>query len=159
MKFGLAVLAIITGILVPQFQSQRDRSNRPPTVKIKAADAPFPWSDSMPACQLSFSQASYSCSNGTCTLSCSYTAPNQAYTLLEYKVPPGACSYTSEGTAFSCSSLPDVAPSSQTYRLVLATRSGVQWLRRPLLLIAAIPQPAQNPCRSAANAGVRLNRA
>jgi hypothetical protein len=107
MKFGLAVLAVITAILFLNSGASAIVLNCPPKVKIKAADAPFPWSDSMhsPA-QLSFSQASYSCSNGTCTLSCSYAAPNQAYTLIEYKVPPGVCNYTSEGTAFSCSSLP-----------------------------------------------------
>jgi hypothetical protein len=107
MKFGLAVLAAITAILFLNSGASAIVLNCPPTVKIKAADAPFPWSDSMhSSAQLSFSQASYSCSNGTCTLSCSYVAPNQAYTLLEYKVPPGVCRYTSEGTAFSCSSLP-----------------------------------------------------
>lgn len=107
MKLGLAVLAVITAILSFNAGAGAIVLNCPPAVKIKAAEAPFPWSDSMhSAAQLRFSQASYSCSNGTCTLSCSYTAPNQAYTLLEYKIPPGVCSYTSEGTAFSCSSLP-----------------------------------------------------
>ncbi|HUN57696.1 MAG TPA: hypothetical protein VMU41_06245 [Candidatus Binataceae bacterium] len=107
MKFGFAFLAAMTTTLFLNSGAGAIVLNCPASIRIKAADVPFPWSDPKhnPA-QLDFSQASYSCSNGTCTLSCSYTAPNQAYTLLEYKVPPGVCTYTSEGTAFSCSSLP-----------------------------------------------------
>jgi hypothetical protein len=106
-KFELVIIEAISAILFLNSGASAIVLNCPPTVKITAAEAPFPWSGPKhnPA-QLSFSQASYSCSNGTCTLSCSYTAPSQACTLLVYKVPPGVCTYTSEGTAFSCSSLP-----------------------------------------------------
>jgi len=102
------LLALALGLMVAG-RAHAIVLNCPPTVKIEAKDAPFPWSDSTHTDtnpELRFAQASYSCSNGTCTLSCSYSAPNQAYTLLQYKVPPGVCNYTSEGTAFSCSSLP-----------------------------------------------------
>lgn len=107
MKVGLMILMLAGSLASLSMDAAAIVLNCPPIVKIKADDAPFPWtpSASSPA-QLRFSQASYSCSNGTCTLSCSYVAPNQAYTLLEYKVPPGTCDYTSEGTAFSCQSLP-----------------------------------------------------
>jgi hypothetical protein len=101
------VLVVVAAILLINSVAGAVVLSCPQTVQIKAVSAPFPWSDaSHGAAQLSFAQASYSCSNGTCTLSCSYTAPGQAYTLLEYKVPPGTCDYTSEGTAFACSSLP-----------------------------------------------------
>jgi hypothetical protein len=108
MKIGLCMLALTTAIgMLGSNAAAQTVLNCPPVVRIKAQDAPFPWTPS-PAhsAQLEFSQASYSCSNGTCTLSCSYTTPNQSYTLLQYKVPPGTCSYTSHGTAFLCQSLP-----------------------------------------------------
>jgi hypothetical protein len=107
MKLGPLKLVIGTAGLLLASNAAAIVLNCPPIIRIKAQDAPFPWTSlNSSAAELRFSQASYSCSNGTCTLSCSYTTPNQAYTLLEYKVPPGTCHYTSDGTAFSCSSLP-----------------------------------------------------
>ncbi len=109
MKAWTTPLLALTALLMIIGPADAIVLNCPPTVKIQAKDAPFPWSDSFQTDttpELRFAQASYSCSNGTCTLSCSYSAPNQAYTLLQYKVPPGVCGYTSEGTAFSCTSLP-----------------------------------------------------
>ena len=107
MKFCAAILTFIIAVAFLNSGASAIDLNCPPSVKIRAADAPFPWSDARHSiAELRFSQASYSCSNGTCTLSCSYAAPNQSYTLLEYKVPSGVCNYTSEGTAFSCSHLP-----------------------------------------------------
>ena len=108
MKTGLFILMLAANIAMLAANATAEVVlNCPSVVNIKAQNAPFPWSPSPAhAAQLQFSQASYSCSNGTCTLSCSYTAPNQSYTLLEYKVPPGTCSYTSQGTAFLCESLP-----------------------------------------------------
>jgi hypothetical protein len=107
MKAGLGMLVIAASLSILGSNAFAMVLNCPPSVKIKAQDAPFPWNaPASGSAMLQFSQASYSCSNGTCTLSCSYTAPNQAYTLLEYKVPPGTCDYTSDGTAFACQSLP-----------------------------------------------------
>jgi hypothetical protein len=107
MRIGVVLLILSAAVPIIGSDARAIVLNCPPVVRIKAQDAPFPWSPSLShAAELRFSQASYSCSNGTCTLSCSYSAPNQAYTLLEYKVAPGVCSYTSEGTAFSCQSLP-----------------------------------------------------
>jgi hypothetical protein len=107
MKTGLLMLVLVSSLAMLANNAAAIVLNCPPAVRIKAQDAPFPWTPSASSsAELQFSQASYSCSNGTCTLSCSYVAPNQSYTLLEYKVLPGTCSYTSEGTAFSCQSLP-----------------------------------------------------
>jgi hypothetical protein len=107
MKTGVFTLILAASVAMLSSNVAAIVLNCPPVINIKAKDAPFPWTPSdSKAAQLQFSQASYSCSNGTCTLSCSYTTPNQSYTLLEYKVPPGTCNYTSEGTAFLCQSLP-----------------------------------------------------
>ena len=79
----------------------------PQSVSLKAADAPYPWSDSINRdATVAFAQASYSCSNGTCTLSCAYSLQSSIYTFLTYKVPPGVCHYTDRGQSFACSSLP-----------------------------------------------------
>jgi hypothetical protein len=80
----------------------------PPVINVKAVGAPYPWSDAQSADDaiLHFAEASYSCSNGTCTLSCAYAASSSVYTMLSYKVAPGVCHYTSEGKSFACSSLP-----------------------------------------------------
>jgi hypothetical protein len=80
----------------------------PPMIAVKAVGAPYPWSDAKSSddAVLRFAEASYSCSNGTCTLSCAYAASNSIYTMLSYKVAPGVCHYTNDGRSFSCSSLP-----------------------------------------------------
>lgn len=80
----------------------------PPMIAVKAVGAPYPWSDAKSSNDaiLRFAEASYSCSNGTCTLSCAYAASSSVYTMLSYKVAPGVCHYTNEGKGFSCSSLP-----------------------------------------------------
>jgi hypothetical protein len=81
--------------------------NCPPVVNVKAVGAPYPWTaDQRPDALLHFAEASYSCSNGTCTLSCAYAAAGSVYTLLNYKVDPGVCHYTNQGNSFACSSLP-----------------------------------------------------
>jgi len=81
--------------------------NCPPTLSLKAADAPYPWSDSSSRdATVQFAEASYSCSNGTCTLSCAYSMQSNIYTFLDYKVAPGVCHYTNQGHSFACSSLP-----------------------------------------------------
>jgi hypothetical protein len=81
--------------------------NCPPVVNVKAFGAPYPWTaDQRPDALLHFAEASYSCSNGTCTMSCAYAAAGSIYTLLNYKVDPGVCHYTNQGNSFACSSLP-----------------------------------------------------
>jgi len=80
--------------------------NCPQSIGVKAVDAPYPWSDSPTTAFLPFAEASYSCSNGTCTLSCAYSMSSSIYTFLDYKVPPGVCNYTNQGRSFACSSLP-----------------------------------------------------
>jgi len=81
--------------------------NCPQTINLKADAAPYPWSDSSnPSATLAFAEASYSCSNGTCTLSCAYSMQSSIYTFLAYKVAPGVCHYTDQGHSFACSSLP-----------------------------------------------------
>jgi hypothetical protein len=79
----------------------------PQTISLKAAGAPYPWSDAYnPGATLGFAEASYSCSNGTCTLSCAYSMQSSIYTFLAYKVAPGVCNYTNHGQSFACASLP-----------------------------------------------------
>jgi hypothetical protein len=80
----------------------------PPMIAVKAVGAPYPWSDakSPDDAILHFAEASYSCSNGTCTLSCAYAASSSIYTMLSYKVAPGVCHYTNDGRSFACASLP-----------------------------------------------------
>jgi hypothetical protein len=81
--------------------------NCPQTISLKAAGAPYPWTDSSNVdATLGFAEASYSCSNGTCTLSCAYSMQSSIYTFLAYKVAPGVCHYTNQGHSFACSSLP-----------------------------------------------------
>jgi hypothetical protein len=81
--------------------------NCPPMINLRAAGAPYPWSDSHNLdATVRFAEASYSCSNGTCTLSCAYSMSSSAYTFLDYKVAPGLCHYANQGQSFACSSLP-----------------------------------------------------
>lgn len=103
----LAVIAMLAIQAVAPGLAQAIVLNCPPVIGIKAVGAPFPWTATAGNdAALNFAEASYSCSNGTCTLSCAYLAPGNAYTLLDYKVPPGTCQYTNEGRSFACSSLP-----------------------------------------------------
>lgn len=83
------------------------RLNCPQVLRVKAVAPPYPWED-VPYSEavLHFAEASYSCSNGTCTLSCAYSTPGSIYTLIKLKVPPGTCHYTNEGNSFDCTSLP-----------------------------------------------------
>lgn len=104
---SIAIFAILAIQLVAPGPARAVTLNCPPVINIKAVGAPFPWTATAANdAILHFAEASYSCSNGTCTLSCAYSAPNNAYTLLDYKVPPGTCQYTNEGRSFACSSLP-----------------------------------------------------
>jgi hypothetical protein len=81
--------------------------NCPPAIVVKAAGAPYPWTDSSNRdAVLHFAEASYSCSAGTCSLSCAYSMSSSVYTFLDYKVPPGVCHYTNQGQSFACDSLP-----------------------------------------------------
>jgi hypothetical protein len=81
--------------------------NCPQVIVVKAVGAPYPWENSTNQdALLPFAEASYSCSNGPCTLSCAYSAPSNVYTFLDYKVSPGVCNYTNQGRSFDCSSLP-----------------------------------------------------
>ncbi len=81
--------------------------NCPQVVRVKAVDPPYPWEpEPSDTAVLHFAEASYSCANGTCTLSCSYSTPGSFYTLLKLKVPPGTCHYTNEGNSFECTALP-----------------------------------------------------
>ena len=103
---SIAIFAILAIQLVAPGPARAVTLNCPPVINIKAVGAPFPWTATAANdAILHFAEASYSCSNGTCTLSCAYSAPNNAYTLLDYKVPPGTCQYTNEGRSFACSSL------------------------------------------------------
>ena len=81
----------------------------PQAITVRAAGAPYPWMDAQPRDTiLRFAEASYSCSNGTCTLSCAYAMASSVYTFLDYKVAPGVCHYTNQGQSFACSSLPSL---------------------------------------------------
>jgi hypothetical protein len=81
--------------------------NCPPIVSIKAIGVPYPWTaEQTPDAIMRFAEASYSCSNGTCTMSCSYAGAQSIYTLLTYKVAPGLCNYTNNGQSFNCTSIP-----------------------------------------------------
>jgi hypothetical protein len=103
----LAIFAILAVQLAAPGPAQAIILDCPPVINIKAVGAPFPWTATAANdAILHFAEASYTCSNGTCTLSCAYSGPNNAYTLLDYKVPPGTCQYTNEGRSFACSSLP-----------------------------------------------------
>jgi hypothetical protein len=109
----LAIFAILATQLIAPSAAHAIILNCPPVVNVRAATAPFPWtSKATTDAFLPFAEASYSCSNGTCTLSCSYNAGGVLYTLLDYKIPPGVCHYTNEGKSFACSSLP--RPRSKT---------------------------------------------
>jgi hypothetical protein len=107
--FRIATISIL-GVLVLAASSTPAGAvilNCPPVVNVKAIGAPYPWTaDQRPDALLHFAEASYSCSNGTCTLSCAYAAAGSIYTLLNYKVDPGVCHYTNQGNSFACSSLP-----------------------------------------------------
>lgn len=102
-----AVLAAAIAILASRGTAGAVILNCPQTLDLKAADAPYPWFDiSNRDATVRFAEASYSCSNGTCTLSCAYSMQSSIYTFLVYKVAPGVCHYTSQGQSFACSSLP-----------------------------------------------------
>ena len=102
-----AVLAIAVAILAAYGTAGAVVLDCPPTLSLKAAGAPYPWSDTANRdATVQFAEASYSCSNGTCTLSCAYSMQSSIYTFLDYKVAPGICHYTSHGHSFACSSLP-----------------------------------------------------
>jgi hypothetical protein len=104
---SVAAIAITAVLLAAYGSAGAVLLNCPQTISLKAAGAPFPWSDSYnPAATANFAEASYSCSNGTCTLSCAYSMSSSIYTFLAYKVAPGVCHYTNEGQSFACSSLP-----------------------------------------------------
>src|SRR5258708_28113991 len=104
---SIAIFAILTTQLIAPSPAHAIILNCPPVVNVRAAGVPFPWTPTATTdAVLPFAEASYSCSNGTCTLSCSYAAGGLVYTLLDYKVPPGTCHYTNEGKSFACSSLP-----------------------------------------------------
>jgi hypothetical protein len=106
-SISLAIFAILGIQLVAPGLARAITLNCPPVINVRAVGAPFPWTATAANdAILHFAEASYSCSNGTCTLSCAYSAPGNAYTLLDYKVPPGTCQYTNEGRSFACSSLP-----------------------------------------------------
>jgi hypothetical protein len=104
---SLTTFAILATHLIAPGPAHAIILDCPPVINVRAVGAPFPWTASTANdAILHFAEASYSCSNGTCTLSCSYSAPGNVYTLLDYKVPPGTCHYTNEGRSFACSSLP-----------------------------------------------------
>jgi hypothetical protein len=106
---SLAVAALIatSAILAVDGTAGAVILNCPQAISLKAAGAPYPWSDSYnPGATVGFAEASYSCSNGTCTLSCAYSLQSTIYTFLAYKVAPGVCNYTNHGQSFACSSLP-----------------------------------------------------
>ena len=107
MPISVAVVATAAVLLAAYGSAGAVLLNCPQTIYLKAAGAPYPWSDSNnPAAAVHFAEASYSCSNGTCTLSCAYSMSSSIYTFLAYKVAPGVCHYTSQGQSFACSSLP-----------------------------------------------------
>lgn len=104
---ALISVAVISALLAGPGLAGAVVLNCPQTIHVKAVGAPYPWSDSTNRdAVLHFAQASYSCSTGTCTLSCAYATPTTIYTFLEYKVAPGVCHYSNEGKSFACSSLP-----------------------------------------------------
>jgi hypothetical protein len=104
---SVALVATAAALLAAYGTAHAVILNCPQTISLKAGGAPYPWSASYnPAATLNFAEASYSCSNGTCTLSCAYSMSSSIYTFLAYKVAPGVCHYTSEGQSFACSSLP-----------------------------------------------------
>ncbi len=104
---SVATAATAAGLLAASGTAGAVILNCPQTINLKVASAPYPWSDSYnPAANLNFAEASYSCSNGTCTLSCAYSMSSSIYTFLAYKVAPGVCHYTNQGQSFACSSLP-----------------------------------------------------
>ena len=108
MRLRVLIMIAIAAVLVARPRNAHAiLLNCPEAISVRAAGAPFPWtpiprSDAI----LRFAEASYSCSNGTCTLSCGYSTPTSIYNFLNYKVPPGVCQYTNEGKSFNCSSLP-----------------------------------------------------
>jgi len=66
---SVAAIAITAVLLAAYGSAGAVLLNCPQTISLKAAGAPFPWSDSYnPAATANFAEASYSCSNGTCTL-------------------------------------------------------------------------------------------
>jgi hypothetical protein len=105
--FSTTLLATAIAILAARGTAGAVMLNCPQTLRLKAADAPYPWTDIVNRdATVQFAEASYSCSNGTCTLSCAYSMQSSIYTFLAYKVAPGVCHYTNHGQSFACSSLP-----------------------------------------------------
>jgi hypothetical protein len=103
----LIPIAAIAALIAGPSNAHAVLLNCPQVIAVKAAAAPFPWTPtSRGDAILHFAEASYSCSTGTCTLSCGYSTPTSVYTFLDYKVPPGVCHYTNEGKSFECSWLP-----------------------------------------------------
>ncbi len=103
----LATVAALMATLAGPGTAHAIRLNCPQALQVKAAEPPYPWEDAPRSdAVLHFAEASYSCSNGTCTLSCAYSTPGSIYTLIKLKVPPGTCHYTNEGNSFDCVSLP-----------------------------------------------------
>ena len=106
-KLPVLISAAIVALLVAAGAANAVILNCPPAIVVKAAGAPYPWTDSSNQdAVLHFAEASYSCSNGTCTLSCAYSTASSVYTFLNYKVAPGVCHYTNQGQSFACNSLP-----------------------------------------------------
>jgi hypothetical protein len=107
MLTSVAAIAVAAALLASYGTAGAVILNCPQMIGVKAIGAPFPWQDSPNQdAVLPFAEASYSCSNGTCTLSCAYSASSSIYTFLDYKVSPGVCNYTNQGRSFACSSLP-----------------------------------------------------
>lgn len=106
-RISAATIATTAALLATYGTAGAVILNCPQMIAVKAVGAPSPWSDSSNQDALiPFAEASYSCSNGTCTLSCAYSVSSSVYTFLDYKVSPGVCNYTSQGRSFACSSLP-----------------------------------------------------
>ena len=103
----LAIVALLAAAIVGPGTAQAILLDCPRQLQVKAVAPPYPWQD-VPHSEavLHFAEASYSCSNGTCTLSCSYATAVSVYTLIKLKVPPGTCHYTNEGQSFECVALP-----------------------------------------------------
>jgi hypothetical protein len=106
-SISFAVIAAGAVLLIAHGIADAVILNCPQTIVVRAIDAPYPWTASTDQdAILPFAEASYSCSNGTCTLSCAYSVSSSIYTFLDYKVTPGLCNYTNQGRSFACSSLP-----------------------------------------------------
>lgn len=72
---ALIFVAAIAALLAGSSPARAVTLNCPQVINVKAIGTPLPWSaaphrDAI----LHFAEASYSCSNGICTLSCAYAA-------------------------------------------------------------------------------------